>query len=370
MKDITLHNKNFTIFIDENEINSIISNLANKIEKANIEKPLFIAILNGSFLFAADLLRKITDLDAEISFLKLASYDGLNTTGKVNELIGISKEISGRNVIILEDIIDTGITLEKIILSLKKLDVNNIKVATLLFKPNAYTKDYQIDYIGKSIANDFVVGYGLDYDELGRNLKHIYKLKNQSMLNIVLFGPPGAGKGTQSELLINKFNLTHLSTGDILRKEIGDKTQLGIEAKKYMDDGLLVPDEVVIGMIGSQLESNNKSKGFIFDGFPRTTEQATALDNLLDKKEISISAMISLKVEDNELIKRLLERGKSSGRSDDQSEEIISNRIKEYNLKTSPLKSFYNNQNKLHEIEGIGSISDISNNINSVINRL
>ena len=190
------------------------------------------------------------------------------------------------------------------------------------------------------------------------------------MLNIVLFGPPGAGKGTQSELLINKFNLTHLSTGDILRKEIGDKTQLGIKAKKYMDDGLLVPDEVVIGMIGSQLESNNKSKGFIFDGFPRTTEQATALDNLLDKKEISISAMISLKVEDNELIKRLLERGKSSGRSDDQSEEIISNRIKEYNLKTFLLKSFYNNQNKLHEIDGIGSISDISNNINSVINSL
>ena len=106
------------------------------------------------------------------------------------------------------------------------------------------------------------------------------------MLNIVLFGPPGAGKGTQSELLIKKFNLTHLSTGDILRKEIGDKTQLGLEAKKYMDNGLLVPDEVVIGMIGSQLEKNNHSKGFIFDGFPRTTEQATALDNLLEKKEI------------------------------------------------------------------------------------
>ena len=189
-------------------------------------------------------------------------------------------------------------------------------------------------------------------------------------MNIILFGPPGEGKGTQSKHLVNKLNNFQISTGDILRKEIGDKTQLGIEAKKYMDDGLLVPDEVVIGMIGSQLEINNKSKGFIFDGFPRTTEQATALDNLLDKKEISISAMISLKVEDNELIKRLLERGKSSGRSDDQSEEIISNRIKEYNLKTSPLKSFYNNQNKLHEIDGIGSISDISNNINSVINRL
>ena len=190
------------------------------------------------------------------------------------------------------------------------------------------------------------------------------------MLNIVLFGPPGAGKGTQSELLIKKFNLTHLSTGDILRKEIGDKTQLGLEAKKYMNNGLLVPDEVVIGMIGSQLEKNNHSKGFIFDGFPRTTEQATALDNLLEKKEISISAMISLRVEDNELIKRLLERGKSSGRSDDQSEEIIGNRIKEYNLKTSPLKSYYNTQNKLHEIDGIGSVSAIANKINSVINNL
>ena len=190
------------------------------------------------------------------------------------------------------------------------------------------------------------------------------------MLNIVLFGPPGAGKGTQSELLIKKFNLTHLSTGDILRKEIGDKTQLGLEAKKYMDNGLLVPDEVVIGMIGSQLEKNNHSKGFIFDGFPRTTEQATALDNLLEKKEISISAMISLRVEDNELIKRLLERGKSSGRSDDQSEEIIGNRIKEYNLKTSPLNSYYNTQKKLHEIDGIGSVSAIANKINSVINNL
>ena len=178
MKEITLHNKNFTIFINENEINNIISALASKIEKTDIEKPLFIAILNGSFLFAADLMRKINDLDAEISFLKLSSYDGLNTTGKVNELIGISKNISGRNIVILEDIIDTGITLEKIILSLKKLDVNSIKVATLLFKPNAYKKDYHIDYIGKSIENDFVVGYGLDFDELGRNLKHIYKLKN------------------------------------------------------------------------------------------------------------------------------------------------------------------------------------------------
>ena len=190
------------------------------------------------------------------------------------------------------------------------------------------------------------------------------------MLNIVLFGPPGAGKGTQSEMLISRYKLIHLSTGDILRKEIPKQTKLGIEAKKFMDQGLLVPDEVVIGMIGNKLENNLKSKGFIFDGFPRTTEQALALDKLLIKKELSITAMVSLKVEDKELIKRLLERGKSSGRSDDQSEEIISNRIKEYNLKTAPLKSFYSIQNKLYEIDGYGSIEDIKEKINSVIDQL
>ena len=190
------------------------------------------------------------------------------------------------------------------------------------------------------------------------------------MLNLVLFGPPGAGKGTQANLLINKYNLTHLSTGDILRSEITAGTKLGLEAKSLMDAGNLVPDEVVIGMIASKLDNNSTSNGFIFDGFPRTTEQALALDKLLIKKELSITAMVSLKVEDKELIKRLLERGKSSGRSDDQSEEIISNRIKEYNLKTAPLKSFYSIQNKLYEIDGYGSIEDIKEKINSVIDQL
>lgn len=190
------------------------------------------------------------------------------------------------------------------------------------------------------------------------------------MLNIVLFGPPGAGKGTQSEMLIEKYNLIHLSTGDILRKELANETVLGIEAKKYMDQGLLVPDEVVIGMIGTQLENHIDSEGFIFDGFPRTTEQAIALDNLLKEKNMFIDAMISLQVEDKELIRRLLERGKDSGRADDQSEEIISNRIKEYNLKTAPLKAFYDKQNKLFEVNGLGSIDDIKNNIHSVIDNL
>ena len=178
MNEVKLKDKNFEIFINEKEINNIISNISNRINDSGIVNPLFIAILNGSFLFAADLMRKINIPDTEISFLKLSSYDGLSTTGNVNKLIGLSKKIEGRNVIVLEDIIDTGITLEKIISLLEKEKVNSIKIATLLFKPNSYQKKFQIDYIGKSIENDFVVGYGLDYDEKGRNLKNIYKLKN------------------------------------------------------------------------------------------------------------------------------------------------------------------------------------------------
>ena len=177
MTTITLHNKKFEVSISSDEIAAIVDTIANKINASKIENPLFIAVMNGSFLFAADVMRKITTPNTEISFIKLSSYAGTETTGKVNELIGISQDIKDRNVIILEDIIDTGITLEKIISLLKKENVADIKVATLLFKPDAYTKDISIDFIGKSIPNDFVVGYGLDYDEIGRNLPHIYKLK-------------------------------------------------------------------------------------------------------------------------------------------------------------------------------------------------
>tara|TARA_B100001029_G_C14982801_1_gene407064 strand:- start:75 stop:647 length:573 start_codon:yes stop_codon:yes gene_type:complete len=190
------------------------------------------------------------------------------------------------------------------------------------------------------------------------------------MLNIVLFGPPGAGKGTQAHLLIKKYNLIHLSTGDLLRGEITEGTPLGMKAKAIMDRGDLVSDDIVIGMIATKLDNNPNAKGFIFDGFPRTVAQATALDNLLKEKETSISAMLSLKVNDNELIKRLLERGKKSGREDDKNETIISNRINEYNNKTAPLKEFYSDQNKLSEIEGVGQVEEITLKLNAVIDRL
>jgi adenylate kinase len=174
------------------------------------------------------------------------------------------------------------------------------------------------------------------------------------MLNLVLFGPPGAGKGTQSNLLIDKYNLVHLSTGDILRGEITAGTSLGLEAKLIMDRGDLVSDEIVIGMISSKLDNNPNSNGFIFDGFPRTAAQANALDNLLSDKGTSISAMLSLKVEDAEL----------------KNESIIANRINEYNNKTAPLKDFYANQEKLSEIEGTGTVENIAQKLIAVIDSL
>lgn len=178
MKEIIINNKIFQQHISKEEIDNIVSEIANKINNSNTEKPLFIAVLNGSFLFAADIMRRITIPNAEISFIKLSSYEGMKSSGKIRKLIGINSNISGRNIILLEDIVDTGNTLEKIIELLTQEKIISIKVATLLFKPEAYKKDIHIDYIGKSIENDFVVGYGLDYDEIGRNLPHIYKLKN------------------------------------------------------------------------------------------------------------------------------------------------------------------------------------------------
>jgi len=179
------------------------------------------------------------------------------------------------------------------------------------------------------------------------------------MLNLVLFGPPGAGKGTQSQKLIEKYGLIHLSTGDLLRGEISQGTALGLEAKKLMDEGILVPDAVVIGMISNKLDANKDAKGFIFDGFPRTVAQAAALDELLKSKNAAISGMIALEVNDIELERRLLDRGKDSGRADDANPEVIRKRIKEYNDKTAPVADFYKNQNKFTSVNGIGSKTEI-----------
>jgi len=181
------------------------------------------------------------------------------------------------------------------------------------------------------------------------------------MLNLILFGPPGSGKGTQSEKLIVKYGLKHLSTGDLLRSEIAQQSQLGMEAKNFMDKGQLVPDEVVIGMISSAIENNPTVKGFLFDGFPRTSAQAAALDELMELKNTSIKIMLAMEVGEKELMSRLLKRGETSGRSDDTNEEVVKARIIEYHNKTAAVADYYKQFNKVVTIKGEGTVEGIFN---------
>lgn len=189
------------------------------------------------------------------------------------------------------------------------------------------------------------------------------------MVNIILFGPPGSGKGTQAERLKEHFNFLHVSTGDLLRREIADNTPLGREAKKFMDEGVLVPDAVVIGMIGDTVDAAKAQhkKGVLFDGFPRTVAQAVALDLMLEEKETCVSGVLSLQVDEAELTRRILHRGQTSGRSDDRDEETIKKRVREYREKTEPVAAHYRAQKIFHEIHGKGDIEMIYRELVRVI---
>jgi adenylate kinase len=187
------------------------------------------------------------------------------------------------------------------------------------------------------------------------------------MVNIILFGPPGSGKGTQSDKIVERYGLVHLSTGNLLRQEITEKTPLGLEAKNFMDKGQLVPDEVVIGMIDSCLDKHTEAKGFLFDGFPRTVAQAQALDKLLSFKKTSISKVLALEVSEEELVKRLLKRGATSGRSDDTNESIIRHRYSVYKNETEPVAVHYEQEGKLERIKGEGTVDDIFNALSASI---
>ncbi|MEM8966269.1 MAG: adenylate kinase [Bacteroidota bacterium] len=190
------------------------------------------------------------------------------------------------------------------------------------------------------------------------------------MLNIVLFGPPGAGKGTQSQKLIEDYGLTHISTGDLFRKHLGEGTELGKKAQAFMDEGRLVPDQLVIDMVDDKLQEENNASGIIFDGFPRTIPQAEALDEFLNKKSTPIKGMIALSVPDDELISRLLERGKTSGRADDQNREKIATRLQVYQTETLPVANYYEAQGRYESVDGVGGIDTIYERIKQAIEQL
>jgi adenylate kinase len=187
------------------------------------------------------------------------------------------------------------------------------------------------------------------------------------MLNLILFGPPGSGKGTQAANMIEKYGLLHISTGDLFRYEMGNKTPLGIKAQEYMSKGELVPDEITIGMLKNKVNANPEVSGIIFDGFPRTIAQAQALDTFLNEKNTSVTLLVALDVPDDELVQRILLRGKTSGRNDDNDESIIRNRIKVYNEDTAPIFDYYAQSGKSQKIQGVGSIDEIFDKITSVI---
>ncbi len=187
------------------------------------------------------------------------------------------------------------------------------------------------------------------------------------MINIVLFGKPGAGKGTQAEFLKNKYNLVHISTGDVFRYNLKNNTELGQQAKTFMDRGDLVPDELTIKMLQDEVEKNTQATGFLFDGFPRTIAQAEALDQFLASKGWQVTATVALEANDEILIQRLLERGKTSGRADDQDENKIRNRYDEYNEKTAPLIDYYTNRNLFYSVNGIGTIEEVTRRLSSII---
>ncbi len=366
MAVIKLHDKYFKPRIEASIIQERIKKLAVSISQiVDTERPLFLGVLNGSFRFAADLMQYY-DGECDISFVKVASYEGLKTTGSVKQLIGLEYSIKDRIVIVVEDIVDTGNTIESVVNTLKSYGPKRIIICTLLFKPEVYSKSITIDLPAFEVGNEFLVGYGLDYDGLGRNLNDIYIITNK-MKNIVLFGPPGAGKGTQAAILMEKHNLIHLSTGDIFRFNIKNSTELGELAKSYMDKGELVPDEVTINMLEAEVDKHPDANGFIFDGFPRTTKQAEALEVFLTKKGTTIEQMIALNVNEDELVNRLLLRGKDSDRPDDKDEAIIRNRISVYNEQTAVVADFYEKQGKFSKIEGIGAIDEIASRIAVVI---
>ena len=370
MKTVKVLDKEFSLYIPQEKIENAIQTVANQLNRDMADKnPLFLVVLNGAFMFASELFKRLT-IPCEISFVKLSSYAGTETTNVVRELIGLDHPLDDRHVVVVEDIVDTGHTMKYTLEKLRHLRAADVRIATLFFKPNSFQYDYPINYKAMDIDNEFIVGYGLDYNQQGRNLPDIYKVINKNnMLNLILFGPPGAGKGTQSQFLREKYQLTYISTGEILREEIAAETELGLQVKGIISQGGLVSDEIVAAIIEKKLSENIASPGFLFDGYPRTVKQAEILDEMMKKYNIALTGVLSLEVPENLLIERMLERGKVSGRADDNIDSI-KHRFVEYEAKTKPVLAYYEAKGNLHPVNGVGEIPEIFKKLCEVIDTL
>ena len=366
MDRIFLKDKYFVPYIPYERLEKAIDEVAERINKDFKDFdgiPIVLCVLNGSILFTGELMKRL-NFTCEFSSVRLSSYEGTLSTGVTRKVLGLTSSIKGRTVIVVEDITD-------LYALLREAGAADVKICTMLLKPEVYKQDLKLDYVAMEIENRFIVGFGLDYDQLGRNYKDIYILDTNPpktmRKHFLIFGPPGAGKGTQASLLIDRFGLRHVSTGDLLRREIAAGTELGLKAKTLIDQGLLVPDEVVEGMIASELDAHPYVKGFIFDGFPRTRAQAEHLDALLAARGGKVDAVISLMIPDETVFERIRHRAEIENRVDDTKPEIIQNRIDTYHAKTEPVISYYKEKGCYREIDGLGTIDGVFANICAVM---
>ena len=371
---IKLHDKVFKPYLSCEVIEEAIDRLAEKVN-ADYEDsgdiPIFLCVLNGAIMFTAAMMKRLR-FKAELVSIKLSSYQGTASTGTVLIPIGLTAPVKDRRVIIFEDIVDTGNTIVALKEMLLSKGAREVRICTMLLKPEVYAKDAVLDYVGMEIPNAFIVGYGLDYDELGRNLPDIYVLdepKDKNMKYYILFGPPGAGKGTQATAMVEKYNLHHISTGALLRKEIAAGTELGIKAKSLIEAGALVPDEVVEGMIESEFRTVTGVDGFLLDGFPRTIAQAEALDAILERNGEKVTSIVSIMIPDEMIIERISHRAAIEGRADDADVTIIKNRIDTYHNQTEPLIDFYKKAGTYNEVDGIGTIEEVRDRIFKLVDK-
>jgi len=349
MKTIKILDRTFRLSISHEIIDEKVKAVAELLNKDYEGKnPAMVCILNGAYMFAADLTRYLT-FQPEIIFARFSSYEGMDTTGKVRELMGVSVSLHGRDVIIVEDIVDTGITMHNVLPQFLAKGAKSVKICSFLQKPDKLKVDLKVDYVALQIPNEFIVGYGLDYNGMGRNYKDIYTVidDNQTnyknMKNIIIFGAPGSGKGTYSDEIKQRYGMSHISTGDVLRNEINNCTELGKIAKNYIDEGQLIPDSLMIDILASNYDSLDTSKGVIFDGFPRTIAQAEALKKMLKDRGNDLGIMIELIVDEETLMSRLLNRAQEQGRADDN-EETIRKRFNVYHSQTEPLAKWFENE--------------------------